>query len=99
MFSLIMSDGNQPSLPPLSVCSVKVAQSQFHCDDELLMLELIMQPGSDVRSVLFVKLNVMMRDLRMMMLMMQILMMIIKLNDDGGAGDDVNDEEDVDDDH
>ena len=59
------------------------------------MLALIMQPGSDVRPVLFVKLNVMMRDMRMM----QILMMIIKLNDDGGAGDDVNDEEDVDDDH
>ena len=59
------------------------------------MLALIMQPGSDVRLVLFVKLNVMMRDMRMM----QILMMIIKLNDDGGAGDDVNDEEDVDDDH
>ena len=63
------------------------------------MLALIMQPGSDVRPVLFVKLNVMMRDMRMMMLMMQILMMIIKLNDDGGECDVVNDEEDVDDDH
>ena len=50
----------------LSVCSVKVAQSQFNSDDELLMLALIMQPGSDVRLVLFVKLNVMMRDMRMM---------------------------------
>ena len=55
----------------LSLClSVNVAQSQFHSDDELLMLALIMQPGSDVRPVLFVKLNVMMRDMRMMMLMM-----------------------------
>ena len=54
------------------------------------MLALIMQPGGDVRPVLFVKLNVMMRDMRMM---------IIKLNDDGGEGYVVNDEEDVDDDH